>query len=149
MRPEPCYMGPMFGLGMGEIIIILVLALVLLGADKLPEAAKQLGKGLREFRKATDDLKSQFDAELYAPKDKDKQKKPNVVDPNGPYPPCKPEEPAQPAPEASAEPPDQSSGGARPSEVAPPAPEAPVATADNVPGLEAALAEPPPDRKRS
>ncbi|HSB19083.1 MAG TPA: twin-arginine translocase TatA/TatE family subunit, partial [Anaeromyxobacteraceae bacterium] len=49
----------MFGLGFGEILIILVLALVLLGPSKLPDAAKQLGKGLREFKKATDDLRQQ------------------------------------------------------------------------------------------
>ena len=56
----------MFGLGFGEIVVILVLALVLLGPQKLPEVAKQLGKGLRDFRKATDDLKGQFERELYA-----------------------------------------------------------------------------------
>ncbi len=56
----------MFGLGFGEIVVILVLALVLLGPQKLPEVAKQLGKGLRDFRKATDDLKNQFERELYA-----------------------------------------------------------------------------------
>ncbi|MEI7706380.1 MAG: twin-arginine translocase TatA/TatE family subunit, partial [Deltaproteobacteria bacterium] len=47
----------MFGLGFGEIVVILVLALVLLGPQKLPEVAKQLGKALRDFRKVSDDLK--------------------------------------------------------------------------------------------
>ncbi len=56
----------MFGLGFGEIVIILVLALVLLGPQKLPEVAKQLGKGLRDFKKASDDLKGQFEKEFYA-----------------------------------------------------------------------------------
>ena len=56
----------MFGLGFGEILIILVLALILLGPTRLPDAAKQLGKTLREFKKATDDLKGQFEDELYA-----------------------------------------------------------------------------------
>jgi sec-independent protein translocase protein TatB len=54
----------MFGLGMGEVVIVLALALVLLGPQQLPDVAKQLGKGLRDFRKATDDLKKQFEAEL-------------------------------------------------------------------------------------
>src|SRR3990172_7641856 len=68
----------MFGLGMGEIVIILVLALILLGPQKLPDAAKKLGKGLREFRKATEDLKSQFETELYADP---KPTKPTLVEP--------------------------------------------------------------------
>jgi sec-independent protein translocase protein TatB len=52
------------GLSMTEIIIILGLALLLLGPDQLPSLAKSLGKGLRELRKATDDLKGQFDSEI-------------------------------------------------------------------------------------
>jgi sec-independent protein translocase protein TatB len=75
-----CYIGRMFGLGMGEIAIILVLALILLGPQKLPDAAKQLGKGLREFKKATEDLKQQFESELYA-SDAAKPHKPTLVDP--------------------------------------------------------------------
>lgn len=42
-----------FNLGGGEIIIILVLVLILFGARKLPELAKGLGQGIREFKKAT------------------------------------------------------------------------------------------------
>ncbi len=44
-----------------EIFIIMVVALVLFGANKIPEIAKGLGKGMREFRKATDDIKKEFD----------------------------------------------------------------------------------------
>lgn len=114
----------MFGLGMGEILIILVLALLLLGPTKLPEAAKQLGKGLREFRKTTDELKTQFETELYA--DDSKPARPTAV--GSPQ--------VVPAGQQPVVPP----GGvptAAPGEV-------PVAAADNVPGLEAALAEPKP-----
>lgn len=57
----------MFGLGFGEIAIILVVALIVLGPSKLPELARGLGKGLREFRKATEDFKSTMDEELYKP----------------------------------------------------------------------------------
>ncbi len=46
----------MFGLGAGELLIILVFALVFIGPKKLPELAKSLGKGLREFQRAKDDL---------------------------------------------------------------------------------------------
>jgi sec-independent protein translocase protein TatB len=52
------------GLSMTEIIIILALALLLLGPDQLPSLAKSLGKGLRELRKVTDDLKGQFESEI-------------------------------------------------------------------------------------
>ena len=69
----------MFGLGFGEIVIILVLALVLLGPQKLPEVAKQLGKGLRDFKRATDDLKGQFERELYA--EESKVARPRVAPP--------------------------------------------------------------------
>jgi sec-independent protein translocase protein TatB len=46
----------MFGLGMGEIIVILVVALLVLGPDKLPEAAKSIGKTIRDLRRHTRDL---------------------------------------------------------------------------------------------
>ena len=42
----------MFGLGFGEIILVLVVALLVLGPEKLPKLAKQLGRGMREFRRA-------------------------------------------------------------------------------------------------
>lgn len=96
----------MFGLSFGEIVIIAVLALLLLGADRLPDAARTLGKGLREFRRATEDLKDQIQGEIYA----DERPRPPAIPP---------------VPSRAAGPP-------------------PAATAENVPGLEAALAEPPP-----
>ena len=42
----------MFGLGAAEIIVILVLALIFIGPKKLPELAKGLGKGIRDFQNA-------------------------------------------------------------------------------------------------
>lgn len=47
----------MFGLGITEIAVILVVALLFIGPDKLPEVAKSLGRGLRELRKVTDDVR--------------------------------------------------------------------------------------------
>ena len=51
----------MFGLGAGELAIIGVAALIFIGPKKLPELAKGLGKGIREFQKAKDDIKDQID----------------------------------------------------------------------------------------
>ncbi len=50
----------MFGLGAGELAIIGVAALIFIGPKKLPELAKGLGKGIREFQKAKDDIKDQI-----------------------------------------------------------------------------------------
>lgn len=47
----------MFNLGMPELILILVIALVVFGPGKIPEVGKALGKGLHEFRRATDEEK--------------------------------------------------------------------------------------------
>ena len=44
------------GLGTSEIILIAIALLVLFGAKKLPEIGKSLGKGLREFKKATNEI---------------------------------------------------------------------------------------------
>jgi TatA/E family protein of Tat protein translocase len=55
----------MFGsLGIWEIGFILVLALLLFGPKKLPEVGRQIGRGLGEFRRASNDLKRQLNAEL-------------------------------------------------------------------------------------
>ena len=43
----------MFGLGMGEMLVILVIVLIIFGAGRLPELGEGLGKGIRNFRKAT------------------------------------------------------------------------------------------------
>jgi sec-independent protein translocase protein TatB len=51
----------MFGLGMGELIVILAIALIFLGPKRLPDVATSLGKAIRSFRKATRDLTDQLE----------------------------------------------------------------------------------------
>lgn len=53
-------------LGMPEILFILVLALLVFGPKRLPELGRTLGKGLREFRRATTDLKRTVESEIEA-----------------------------------------------------------------------------------
>jgi sec-independent protein translocase protein TatB len=54
----------MFGMSFTELVVIGVLAMVLLGPDRLPEAAKTIGKTIRDLKKATDGLKDQVQREL-------------------------------------------------------------------------------------
>jgi Tat protein translocase TatB subunit len=51
----------MFGIGMPEFLLILVVALVVLGPKRLPELARSLGRGLAELKKTTGDLKQNID----------------------------------------------------------------------------------------
>ena len=50
----------MFGLGPTEIVVILLVVLLLFGAKKLPEFARGLGKGIKEFKKASSDIKDEI-----------------------------------------------------------------------------------------
>lgn len=57
----------MFGLGIWELALIAVVALFVLGPEKLPDAARAFGKALRDFRRASDDLKREMIGDLDAP----------------------------------------------------------------------------------
>lgn len=50
----------MFGIGGGEFIFIIFIALMLFGADKIPDIARTLGKGMAQLKNATDDIKNEI-----------------------------------------------------------------------------------------
>ncbi len=54
----------MFGIGITEILIILVIALIVLGPENLPNIARALGRAVGEFKRATEDIKSTFDVTI-------------------------------------------------------------------------------------
>lgn len=55
----------MFGsIGMPELIIILVIALIIFGPRKLPELGRSLGRSLKEFKKASNELQNTLDEEI-------------------------------------------------------------------------------------
>lgn len=54
----------MFGIGVPELVLILVLALIIFGPGKLPEVGKAIGRSLSEFKKATNDTKQMLEDPL-------------------------------------------------------------------------------------
>ncbi len=65
----------MFGIGAQEIIIILIVALIVVGPQRLPEVAGQVAKAIRDFRRMSDDLTGEFTRSLSL----DDDKKPNPL----------------------------------------------------------------------
>ena len=63
----------MFGsIGMPELIIILVIALIIFGPRKLPELGRSLGRSINEFKKASNELRSTLEEEIRAEEQKDR-----------------------------------------------------------------------------
>jgi sec-independent protein translocase protein TatA len=64
----------MFGsIGMPELIIIFVIALIIFGPRKLPELGKSLGRSLNEFKKASNDLQNTLEQEIKLEEQKEKE----------------------------------------------------------------------------
>jgi len=58
----------MFGIGMTELMVILVVALIVFGPTRLPELARSLGRAMGEFRRASTDLRQTFNEAVEDPK---------------------------------------------------------------------------------
>ncbi len=61
----------MGSLGMQEIIVIFILALIVFGPRKLPDIGKSIGKGLAEFKKASNELKQTWEEEVRLEKERE------------------------------------------------------------------------------
>ncbi len=66
----------MGSLGMQEILVIFILALIVFGPRKLPEIGKSLGKGIAEFKKASNELKQTWENEIRLDQEKEAVAKP-------------------------------------------------------------------------
>jgi sec-independent protein translocase protein TatA len=70
----------MFGsLGMPELIVIFVIALIVFGPRKLPELGRSLGRGIAEFKKATNELQSTLEREIEADEERSKAEAAHVA----------------------------------------------------------------------
>jgi len=74
----------MFNVGPTELLVILVLALMVFGPKRLPEMSRQIGRGLREFRRATQDVQSELHGVLTLDEDDDEADAPASSNGSGP-----------------------------------------------------------------
>ena len=58
----------MFGIGMTELVVIMVVALIVFGPTRLPELARSLGRAMGEFRRASTDIRQTFHEAVQEPK---------------------------------------------------------------------------------
>ena len=114
----------MFNIGAGEMMLIAVAALLILGPKRLPELARGIGKFMREFRRQTDEVRNVVEREFYT-MDQDISREPTPpVRPGSSFS-GSPPTPGVALPEMPALP-DALAAGLPPPDVAPPAPPAPT-----------------------
>jgi sec-independent protein translocase protein TatB len=84
-----------FGIGMPELIVILVVALVVLGPKRLPELARTLGKALSEFRRQSSEIMDEFQVQMTMDDD---DRRPSAAKARAPHAPAPDPAAAAPAP---------------------------------------------------
>jgi sec-independent protein translocase protein TatA len=78
----------MFGsIGMPELIIILVIALIIFGPRKLPELGRSLGKSIGEFKRASNELRSTLEEEIRVEEQRERTQQSATATPPSPTPP--------------------------------------------------------------
>ena len=63
----------MFGIGIPELVIIIIVALLVVGPSKLPDLARSMGKALGEFRRLADDVKETIEQEMAKEPEKEEE----------------------------------------------------------------------------
>lgn len=71
----------MFGIGMPELIVIFIVALLVFGPKKLPDLGRALGRGLAEFKRASEELKEELTGTLRLEEEKRESKAPSEEHP--------------------------------------------------------------------
>jgi Tat protein translocase TatB subunit len=64
----------MFGMGFGELLVVLIVALIFLGPEKIPQTARTLGKWLHELKGTMDDVRNAFEKDINEPSKNIKEK---------------------------------------------------------------------------
>ncbi|HTJ78901.1 MAG TPA: twin-arginine translocase TatA/TatE family subunit [Rariglobus sp.] len=67
MPTTPTFLAFIGGFGGGEIVLVLIVALILFGGERMPELARGLGKTIREFKKATSGVEAEIKRALSEP----------------------------------------------------------------------------------